>query len=218
MKRLFRVAARLYPAWWRQRYGDEFEALLEDLNPGWRELFDVVNGAFAMQITTLGTIPVVCALAGAMVGGVIAARAPEVFASSATMHLKAGDIPNAQLPTAQELQASLVKAIRASGGTPRAASVTLLGRGSGQTTMILTYRDRDPAQARRVVAILTAGVIGKMCERTPSKEVSGSAVFATSSIGRAYPMTVACGGGLGLAAGGVVFLLLRPRRRLGRAG
>ena len=171
-----------------------------------------------MQITTLGTIPVVCAVAGAMVGGVIAARAPEVFASSATMHLKAGDIPDAQLPTAQELQASLVKAISASGGTPRATSVTLLGRGSGQTTMILTYRDRDPVQARRVVAILTAGIIGKMGERTASKEVPVSAVLATSRMKPDYAMTVASGSGVGLVAGGVVFLRLRPRRRLGSAG
>jgi hypothetical protein len=63
MKRLLGVAARLYPSWWRQRYESEFDALLEDVRPGWRELRDVITGALTMQIKTVGTIPVVCAAA-----------------------------------------------------------------------------------------------------------------------------------------------------------
>lgn len=96
MKRLFRLAARLYPSWWRQRYASEFEALLDDMKPGWRELFNVINGALTMQIKTLGTIPVAGALAGAFVGGIVAMRTPEVYASSATIRLKARDIANAE--------------------------------------------------------------------------------------------------------------------------
>ncbi len=115
MKRLVRLAVRLYPSWWRQRYASEFEALLEDVKPGWPEFFDVLNGALAMQIKTLGTIPVVCALAGAIVGGIIALRTPEVFASSATIRLKAGDIANAD-STAQKLPVSFEKALGASSG------------------------------------------------------------------------------------------------------
>jgi hypothetical protein len=65
MKWLCRFAARLYPSWWRRRYATEFEALLEDVTPGWRALFDVITGALTMQIKTPGTIPVVCALARA---------------------------------------------------------------------------------------------------------------------------------------------------------
>jgi hypothetical protein len=36
MRRWMRIIARLYPAGWRARYGDEFDALLEDVRPGGR--------------------------------------------------------------------------------------------------------------------------------------------------------------------------------------
>jgi len=50
MRRLIRLAARLYPASWRARYGAEFEALLNDMRPAWRDVFDVVRGGLEMQI------------------------------------------------------------------------------------------------------------------------------------------------------------------------
>jgi hypothetical protein len=34
MRRLLRLAAWLYPPAWRDRYGAEFEALLDDAGPG----------------------------------------------------------------------------------------------------------------------------------------------------------------------------------------
>jgi len=49
MRRLLRFAARLYPHRWRQRYGAEFEALLDDLNPGWRDILDVVRGGMMVR-------------------------------------------------------------------------------------------------------------------------------------------------------------------------
>jgi hypothetical protein len=51
MRRWILLAANLYPRAWRERYGEEFQALLEDVNPGWRELADVMGGALKMQIT-----------------------------------------------------------------------------------------------------------------------------------------------------------------------
>src|SRR3974377_19659 len=33
MKRLLRAAARLYPRAWRERHGEEFDALIDDLTP-----------------------------------------------------------------------------------------------------------------------------------------------------------------------------------------
>jgi len=51
MKPMIQLAARLYPAQWRTRYGTEFGALLDDVNPGWRELFDVLKGAIKMRLT-----------------------------------------------------------------------------------------------------------------------------------------------------------------------
>jgi hypothetical protein len=50
MKRLIRLASWLYPSSWRRRYAREFEALLDDVKPGPRQLFDVLKGAIAMRV------------------------------------------------------------------------------------------------------------------------------------------------------------------------
>jgi uncharacterized protein involved in exopolysaccharide biosynthesis len=210
MKWLLRLAVQLYPGWWRQRYGREFEALLDDLKPGWRELSDVIHGALTMQIKTVGTIPVACALAGAIVGGIIAIRTPEVFASSATIALKA----NRESAAAQEFRVSLERALGSSSETRKATSVTLQRADSAQLTLLkLTYLDPDPAQAQRVAERLTAAMATGNSERAASIEILDAPDLPKSPIGPDYPMTVASGGGVGLVAGGVVFLLLRSRRR-----
>jgi hypothetical protein len=50
MRRAIQFMLRLYPAPWRERYRGEFEALLEQMRPGWRDVFDVLRGAVKMQI------------------------------------------------------------------------------------------------------------------------------------------------------------------------
>ena len=35
-RRLVRWATRLYPRWWRKRYGAELDALLDDIDLRWR--------------------------------------------------------------------------------------------------------------------------------------------------------------------------------------
>ncbi len=42
MKALLRWAARMYPAAWRERYGVEFDALLDDMSPTFADLCNVV--------------------------------------------------------------------------------------------------------------------------------------------------------------------------------
>jgi hypothetical protein len=50
VKRLIRLAAKLYPGPWRDRYGEEFEALLDDAGAeGWIA-FNVLGGAVLMQV------------------------------------------------------------------------------------------------------------------------------------------------------------------------
>ena len=49
MRTLIRLAAHLYPKAWRYRYGDEFDALLEDISPSWRDLVNVLGLALAMR-------------------------------------------------------------------------------------------------------------------------------------------------------------------------
>jgi hypothetical protein len=43
MRRAIQFMLRLYPARWRERYRGEFEALLEQMRPGWRDVFDVLR-------------------------------------------------------------------------------------------------------------------------------------------------------------------------------
>ena len=72
MRRLLRWASRLYPSAWRQRYGAEFEALLEDVGPKGSDLWDVLKGALVMQTTRLNLLSIMaaCTLAGGLVAGV----------------------------------------------------------------------------------------------------------------------------------------------------
>ena len=76
MRPLIRWTARLYPSQWRDRYGGELDALVEDIQPQWEDLFNVLLGALRVQMTTWNSLKVVSAvaLAGALVAGVLAFR------------------------------------------------------------------------------------------------------------------------------------------------
>jgi Gram-negative bacterial TonB protein C-terminal len=49
MRTLIRLAACLYPKSWRVRYGDEFDALLDDITPSWWDAVNVLGCAVAMR-------------------------------------------------------------------------------------------------------------------------------------------------------------------------
>jgi len=52
MRTLIRWAARLYPEAWRDRYGAEFDALLDDISPSLGNLCDVLGNAIRVRVTT----------------------------------------------------------------------------------------------------------------------------------------------------------------------
>ncbi len=54
---------------WRERYGEEFDALLEQVDAGWRPLADVVRGAFTMQMRTGASYLKLAGALAAIVGG-----------------------------------------------------------------------------------------------------------------------------------------------------
>lgn len=87
MRRLLRFLVRLYPRDWRARYESEFEALLEDAGPRWRDLGDVVWGALAMQMRTwgFGKTVVALGLAGALAGAAGSLAIPDRFVSEAVV-------------------------------------------------------------------------------------------------------------------------------------
>ena len=84
MKRLVYLAARLYPRTWRDRYGAELEALIED-DPR-ASLFDVLKGAVAMTITHMSPRPLIAgfALLGLLVAVIAWAAIPNVYRSTGT--------------------------------------------------------------------------------------------------------------------------------------
>ena len=101
--KLIRFASRLYPAAWRARYGVEFEALLEDIGPGWRDLWNVLAGALKMQMTTSSFWKVVPALAaaGALVAGITSFTMRPAYESAGVIRVKAAaETPNAGLDLA----------------------------------------------------------------------------------------------------------------------
>jgi LPS O-antigen subunit length determinant protein (WzzB/FepE family) len=106
MKRLVKFAARLYPASRRRRYGIEFEALLEDVEAGWRELFNVLSGALRMQLTTGATytkLGAAFALGGALLAIVAAVVVPREYKSTAFLRVPVGNEPASRRERALEL-------------------------------------------------------------------------------------------------------------------
>ena len=93
MKRqVARWLTTLYPNAWRERYGDEFDALVEDSRPGWRGLADIAWGALAMQCKTglnLKWTVVICSLAGLALTIPVTLLIPRIFMSTAALSLKA---------------------------------------------------------------------------------------------------------------------------------
>ena len=53
MRRLLYLLARLYPRPWRARYGDEFEALLEDIEPRWSDVWNLVSNGLLARSTMM---------------------------------------------------------------------------------------------------------------------------------------------------------------------
>ena len=92
MKRWLSLAAKLYPKAWRARYAKEFDALLEDVEPRWTDVLDVLRGAVMMLVKTWSPyLKLVAALtaAGAIVALAVSFLSPGIYVSSATV--RAGD-------------------------------------------------------------------------------------------------------------------------------
>jgi hypothetical protein len=93
MKRTIKLLAWLYPSSWRKRYGAEFEALLEDTKPSFRDSLDIFWGALKMQLTTwtLAKIVVVFSIFGVLVAVGISLVLPKDYVLQSTIIAEAGD-------------------------------------------------------------------------------------------------------------------------------
>jgi hypothetical protein len=196
MRALIRAAARLYPTRWRKRYAREFDALLEDLEPTWLGLFNVVYGALTMQITRAGVVAAGCAVVGAVVAGAASLRMPETYASSATLRLPSTD--EAFFQHAQ--QATLAEPLE----LKKRAAVYLevpVDAKTRSTMLTVSFADRDPDKARQVTERLLGNVL------TANGIPSGS--IRTARTGPNRPMVAGTGGTVGLVLGA---LLIWSRR------
>jgi hypothetical protein len=213
MIRILRAAMRLYPAWWRRRYAREFEALLDDMNAGPRELFDVLKGALAMRVKSVGAIPVIGALAGALAGGAMVMWEPDRFASTAIISVEATDSA-----FAQDVRSSVQKALAQSEGSRGAASVVMAARSTSPAAVQVTYVDRDPAQALRVTESLATAMTTGSARLSGSTRILSGPQLPTSPVERDYQTNVAWGGGIGLVAGALMLAVRRVRRAPPSAG
>jgi hypothetical protein len=91
MRRWIAIAAKLYPRRWRERYGAEFDALMEDVDADWRELANVLGGAVKMQWKNGAILVTVCG----MVALGISAVMPRPYVSTAV--LRATGVENLDL-------------------------------------------------------------------------------------------------------------------------
>jgi capsular polysaccharide biosynthesis protein len=104
MRTLMRWATRLYPGPWRARYGAEFDALLEDVGPRGGDVWNIVRGALAMQLTTWNfwKILAACTVAGALIAGVWSLTMPDRYISTAVMRIDGDDGDMVRLRQLQE--------------------------------------------------------------------------------------------------------------------
>jgi uncharacterized protein involved in exopolysaccharide biosynthesis len=91
MSRLIHFLARLYPRSWRERYGAEYAALLDDVRPDGRTAANVFLGALAMQIRNWKSWEILAASAlfGVAIIPGLSVAMPKTYASRAI--LKVGD-------------------------------------------------------------------------------------------------------------------------------
>jgi len=93
MKRIMHFLTKLYPKSWRDRYQVEFGALLEDVNPTGRTLFDILKEALAMQVRTqqFGKTMAITASIGLLLGLFTWLVSPNKYASRALIKIEASE-------------------------------------------------------------------------------------------------------------------------------
>jgi hypothetical protein len=93
MKRALRFLSRLYPSSWRNRYGAEFDSLLEDSKPSAHDTFDVLCGALKMQMTTwnFGRVTLASTVAGILVAVALSLASPAHYLSQAVLTFTPAD-------------------------------------------------------------------------------------------------------------------------------
>ena len=158
MRRLLRAAARLYPRAWRDRYGEEFDALIDDVTPRWRDVVSIVTGALIMQITRLASVPVALAVAGAVVGATVSLAMPPVYASSTHVLIQvppgAADEAGAR---AERIRTAIDAALQVTAFDKSAIAVDLRGEPGREPVLMEVSASAASATAAQLAAVKAVG-------------------------------------------------------------
>jgi len=94
MRHVVRFLIRLYPANWRERYGEEFEALLEDSPVSFSGIFDLVKGAMKMRLSvpSFPKLALLLSVTGLVAGLLISFLVTPRYVSTATMRLSVAEV------------------------------------------------------------------------------------------------------------------------------
>jgi hypothetical protein len=220
MKLLLRFAARLYPRAWRDRYGEEFDALIDDMTPRWRHVVNIVVGALIMQISRLALVPVAAAVVGAIAGAAVSLAMPPVYASSSWVLVQAPGTAADAVDRGQRIQAAIKAALQETAFDKNAVAITLRGE-PGRDPVLLevsasagSARVAQQATEKAMGMIIEANFVGVQRERSPG--VQFRAVQPASlprSAQRDTRRKSMVGGGLGLFIGAVVAFVAHRRQR-----
>ncbi len=200
--RLTKWAARLYPRWWRERYGEEFAALLEDARPGFGGTLDVARGAMAMQMRTWSARGLVWrgAALGLVVGTVFAA-VPLFKSQTAGMVL---------VPSFDFRYTAAAPSILVGDQKMRHKLVAFKNFPSdGSIRAIPDPKDRLQIELQNVRTHESFGVTNLVANRT-GMNVYELVVIPKRMIPPMLPVAEGIGGGAAL--GGLMALILRRRR------
>jgi hypothetical protein len=88
-KALRNILIRLYPHAWRQRYGNEFSALLDDVGGGPTVFLNVLKGAISMRGQSKDFRYLAAfSVAGLLIAGGVSLRIPNRYRSSAVAEVR----------------------------------------------------------------------------------------------------------------------------------
>jgi hypothetical protein len=213
MKSWIRLAALLYPKAWRQRYGREFESLVEDTDPLWRDIWDVARSAVEMQMATwsIAKIAGIAGVAGALIATGLASRIPHQYAASGAVQ-SAADL-RSRLPGLERevlsrrflstvvAQEDLYKAERRD--TPmeeiadrmRSEKIHITAATNG--VVQVSFLDEDPARAQRVAH----WILNQIVYVEPSLRVAALPAIRSEPVAPSRWPRIGWGLAIGLAAG-----------------
>ena len=214
MRRLRHGAARLYPREWRVRYGEEFDALLDDMPPRWRDVVDITAGALVMHMSRLALVPVALAAAGGLAGAALSFATAPVYAASSFIRLQTGQGGPNDSAVFKRIQDVLYIAV--TDPTDRKA-ISVIARSpmlievSGSANSALAAKQMTD---RVVASMLEANLT--VAEREPAApgvqfRILDAATLPNAPL-RDTTQYAAAGGVLGAVAGAVIALVKRRQR------